>query len=231
MHTSTHICDIYDTTKSTWNQANATRTIVSRHCAAAINIDNDVVLCGGYHNESKPLATAERWDHTNQRWSPISSMHGGRAWHAAVFVPKIGVIVTGGVASNSVILDTVEILDPTTNEWRVMEGWKLPIPTHRHSMLFFNYHLYIFDGKGIWLMNPYHHLLFRGACTTSIWQRLGTPQSPWHPQCATGVSLNGEKDYIPLPLEGLSSDKINNNNNNHNHNVQTDPVIPVHIVA
>jgi hypothetical protein len=76
----------------------------------------------------QPLSSAERWDHITKRWTALPPMHHGRAWHAMVVVPKIGVICAGGIADKSVVLDSVEIYDQQHNAWKVM-GMRL----HSHT--------------------------------------------------------------------------------------------------
>ena len=61
--------------------------------------------------------TAELYDPISRTWSSTSKLHWPRAAHTATLLPSGKVLVTGGIAQPSDVLQTAEAYDPETGLW------------------------------------------------------------------------------------------------------------------
>ncbi|CAK8684029.1 unnamed protein product [Clavelina lepadiformis] len=92
---------------------NVTSMLTGRHAIAGVFLNNEIYAIGGVNSAGIALSTVERYDARMRTWNAIMSMHQPREGHSAcVIAGKIYVI--GGSTSQ-----TIEVYDPTINQWNV----------------------------------------------------------------------------------------------------------------
>lgn len=76
-------------------------------------------------------------------WEYVSPLRTARSGHATVSYEG-NIYVIGGVTTRAVVLNTIEIYDPTTDQWK--DGPTLPIPLYYHNAVVANDTIYIIGG-------------------------------------------------------------------------------------
>jgi hypothetical protein len=93
---------------------------VSDHCLVGVN-SSTALLCGGYNGQS--LNECQYMDLEDHSWSQGPSMMTKRISHSCGIFKSAAhqgrniVITAGGYNYDDTYLDSVELLDPTTNKW------------------------------------------------------------------------------------------------------------------
>jgi N-acetylneuraminic acid mutarotase len=125
--------ETYDPQSGKWTTVG--RMMTSRSSQVSITLgDGSVIVAGGEYGNSagsNPLAMTDRFDPTTGKWSPVGDMQvaqgaiphlAGRAFHTATTLPDGRVLVAGGFGyiadfTQTVILQTAEIFDPSSRTW------------------------------------------------------------------------------------------------------------------
>jgi hypothetical protein len=108
-----------------------------RHSMSAIG--NKLYVIGGYNQDGEGVSDVECYDVTTNTWSNVGSLNTPRWFHTSVnYNNKIYVL--GGKIANSVVLDSIEMVDGIT--CTVVDA-KLPTPTALHSTVLVNNEVYV----------------------------------------------------------------------------------------
>jgi len=125
--------ETYNPGSGTWTMVG--RMMTSRTAQVSVTLaDGSVIVAGGdYGNEVgfNPLAMTDRYNPNTGVWSPVGDMQvaqgaaphlAGRAYHTATTLADGRVLVAGGFGyisdfTQTVILQTAEVFDPTTSTW------------------------------------------------------------------------------------------------------------------
>jgi N-acetylneuraminic acid mutarotase len=113
--------ELYDPTTNTWSSVASMTTGRGEH-TETLFADGRVLVTGGGRTysggreTSAPLASAEVYDPTTNRWSPAGSMSTVRGAHRATGLTDGRVLVVGG-QSSAAVLASAELFDPATNTW------------------------------------------------------------------------------------------------------------------
>ena len=77
--------------------------------------------------------SAETFDPVSMQWTPVAPMPNGRSHHAAVVLPRSGLVVAaGGEAATGAARVEVDVYDPGTDRWR--PSWPLEHPRSAFAM-------------------------------------------------------------------------------------------------
>jgi N-acetylneuraminic acid mutarotase len=102
--------ELYDPTTGTWNEpANNTMVNVRYYHTATLLQNGEVLVTGGLGSIS-PIASAEIYDPSTEKWTLTASMNAARFQHTATLLPSGKVLVAGGDNAG-----TAEIFDPNGN--------------------------------------------------------------------------------------------------------------------
>ncbi len=94
---------------------------------ALVRIGADIYVIGGYNGKNKTfLKSCERFDTKANKWTPIASLNTQRCAFAATSLNGDKIAVCGGYDGKK-RLDTIELYDPKSEEWKLLET-KLPLP-------------------------------------------------------------------------------------------------------
>ena len=122
----------------------------SRNVADVVNaMDSDIVVIGGMdYTTDKVLSSVERFNFSNETWTPLAELNTARAFHAAV-VFENQILVCGGNTSSEPwnLTDSIEVLDlndnpPTWHEFAVA----LPVKVCGHKCVVYGNRLLIIGG-------------------------------------------------------------------------------------
>jgi N-acetylneuraminic acid mutarotase len=125
--------ETYDPHSGTWMATGRMMTSRSSQVSATL-ADGSVIVAGGEYGNSagsNPLAMTDRFNPNTGTWSPVGDMQiaqgatphlAGRAFHTATTLPGGDVLVAGGFGyttdfTQTVILQTAEIFDPSSATW------------------------------------------------------------------------------------------------------------------
>ena len=125
---------VYSTSELKWS------TLPEQQNGGAVAVvNNHVTLIGGRDVSTRNVTnTLSTWYEEEGRWKQVlPPMPRGRS--AGYFSPaSIShdnlLLVTGGLADGSTVLNTTEVLDLTTMKWSTPEGLNLPVPLYWHHM-------------------------------------------------------------------------------------------------
>ncbi|WP_028926217.1 DUF6603 domain-containing protein [Pseudonocardia acaciae] len=124
-------CERYDPTTGRWTPAASMTTPRAGHQATAFD-DGDILVTGGDPTgipvggaiDPHGLASAERYDHEHDAWTPVAAMPVGRTRHRAVRLRADEVLVVGGTGGPSFAAGYRGAVryHPGTNTWTAAEG-------------------------------------------------------------------------------------------------------------
>ena len=123
---------------------------LSSHCTVQLNSSHTFIV-GGATGSLMTNITSSSWYLTRDTLIPAPSMSQARAGHSCTSlvspVGEVEVAVAGGVTMAGVrtVLDTVEIFNPRTGDWR--QGPRLPRPLFGGSMLELSGQPVLFGGR------------------------------------------------------------------------------------
>jgi N-acetylneuraminic acid mutarotase len=138
--------EVYHPSTGKWTTTGRMMTSRSSHISVTLADGSAIVSGGDYGNFAgfNPLAMTDRYDSKTNRWSPVGDMHvargavpkvAGRAYHTATMLGDGRVLVAGGFGyitnfTQSVILQTAEIFDPSSATWRLTGNMNQPRAQH-----------------------------------------------------------------------------------------------------
>lgn len=130
--------EVWDSQDKLWKQGTELPFSVARGCA--VSIEDTVILTGGHDNSStESLDTVLRLSRETGGWEKAPSMLEPRRDHGCLFIElerTKGVLVTGGLGPNDVVLDSVEFYDIAKNEWSKVSSLKIPRTEHVMSLVY-----------------------------------------------------------------------------------------------
>lgn len=128
--------EIFDPATKTWSLTGGLNTPRIFHTATILGSGKVLVAAGsadGFHG----LISAELYDPTTEVWTTTGSMQHARFRHSATLLPDGRVLVAGGQdlggfgGVTTLILNSVEIYDPTTGKWTSAQS--LSTARYRHT--------------------------------------------------------------------------------------------------
>lgn len=146
-------------------------------CTATAISPHQVVLIGGEDNDSQTLGSVHTYDARTQTWTvPINSEQDPRAWHTAVFVPRLkSIVVFGGQRlqmtgeSNECVCETL-VLDTEIMLWYPPRTHgKAPSKRCGHSSAVLGDEMLVFAG---WRGRSWYNDLFSLDVARWQWRRL-----------------------------------------------------------
>jgi hypothetical protein len=125
--------ELYDPKSSQWSRTASMST--ARVQATVTLLQNKKVLVAGGETATGLTASAEIYNPSAHRWSPTGSMTTARANHTATLLSDGRVLVAGGFGyitdfTQTVILQTAEIFDPSSASWRLTGNMNQPRAQH-----------------------------------------------------------------------------------------------------
>ena len=123
---------------------------LSSHCTVQLN-SSHTFIAGGALSVPMDRISRSAWHLTREGLLPATSMMQARAGHSCTSLVssfgEVEVVVVGGVTMAGVrtVLDTVEIFNPRTGDWRL--GPRLPRPLFGASMLELSGQPVLFGGR------------------------------------------------------------------------------------
>lgn len=134
----------YDPAADSW--ARLAPLLQPREHTQAVALDGYLYALGG--RWERGLNSAERYDPATDTWSRIPSMKQPRSgFGTAVWDGKI-VVAGGELLAPLNIIDTIELYDPTTNQWQLLD-LKMPVPLHGLPIAIIADDLYLIGGSGL----------------------------------------------------------------------------------
>lgn len=138
--------EVYHPKTGKWTPTGRMMTSRSSHIGVTLADGSAIVSGGDYGNSAgfNPLAMTDRYNSKTNRWSPVGDMRvapgavakvAGRAFHTATKLADGRVLVTGGFGyitdfTQTVILQTAEIFDPSSATWRLTGNMNQPRAQH-----------------------------------------------------------------------------------------------------
>ncbi|HEY2475585.1 MAG TPA: kelch repeat-containing protein [Candidatus Cybelea sp.] len=138
--------EVYHPKTGKWTAAGRMMTSRSSHISVTLADGSAIVSGGDYGNIAafNPLAMTDRYDSKTNQWSPVGDMRvargavravAGRAYHTATKLADGRVLVAGGFGyitdfTQTVILQTAEIFDPSSASWRLTGNMNQPRAQH-----------------------------------------------------------------------------------------------------
>jgi hypothetical protein len=103
--------ELYNPASQTWAQPTAHMVSARYRHTATLLQDGTVLVTGGQSTNGSlsALASAEIYNPTTQTWTATGSMNSKRVFHAATLLPDGSVLITGGINSAGVTLQSAEI--------------------------------------------------------------------------------------------------------------------------
>jgi hypothetical protein len=150
-------------TASTWALAGTMTNTRYNHAAAVLN-DNNVLITGGFGNQTGTSKSVEIYNPTSNAWSSVASMSTDRALHTSTKLQDGRVLVVGGYDGLKA-LTTVEIYDPTANTWTATSASKVlntARAMHTSSLL---------SSGDVLIVGTYFQTSGTISKTTEIWRR------------------------------------------------------------
>ncbi len=130
--------EIYDPETDTWSNTGSLNFGRSAHTATLL-ADGRVLVTGGEAGFNFVMRNdAELYDPVTGTWRVTASMHHRRALHAATLLEDGRVLVTGGLSRNSsgeLSVNSAEIYDPTTEQWRMAPRFTFARSFHQATLL------------------------------------------------------------------------------------------------
>jgi protein involved in polysaccharide export with SLBB domain len=157
---------VYDSatpTASTWTLAGTMTNTRYNHAAAVLN-DNNVLITGGFGNQTGTSKSVEIYNPTSNAWSSGASMSTDRALHTSTKLQDGRVLVVGGYDGLKA-LTTVEIYDPSANTWTATSASKVlntARAMHTSSLL---------SSGDVLIVGTYFQTSGTISKTTEIWRR------------------------------------------------------------
>ena len=137
---------VYSTSELKWN------TLPEQQNGGAVAVvNNHVTLIGGRDVSTRNVInTLSTWYEEEGRWKQVlPPMPRGKStgyFSPASISHDNLLLVTGGLADGSTVLNTTEVLDLTTMKWSSPEGLNLPVPLYWHHMALCGVYLYLVGG-------------------------------------------------------------------------------------
>jgi hypothetical protein len=138
--------EVYQPKTGKWTTTGRMMTSRSSHISVTLADGSAIVSGGDYGNFAgfNPLAMTDRYNSKTNQWSPVGDMRvargavpkvAGRAYHTATKLRDGRVLVAGGFGyitdfTQTVILQTAEIFDPSSAAWRLTGNMKQPRAQH-----------------------------------------------------------------------------------------------------
>jgi Kelch motif/Galactose oxidase, central domain len=138
--------EVYHPKTGKWTPTGRMMTSRSSHIGVTLADGSAIVSGGDYGNSAgfNPLAMTDRYNSKTNRWSPVGDMRvapgavakvAGRAFHTATKLADGRVLVSGGLGyitdfTQTVILQTAEIFDPSSATWRLTGNMNQPRAQH-----------------------------------------------------------------------------------------------------
>jgi N-acetylneuraminic acid mutarotase len=133
--------EIYDPTNRTWKTTGSMAQTRTLHQATLL-ADGRVLVVGGMkadNGRNIPLNTAEVYNPSTGLWSSAGSMSQSRILHTVTLLPNGKVLVIGGMNSYEgpaeSYLSSVEVYDPTNNQWQQVAPLSVPRRSHTATLL------------------------------------------------------------------------------------------------
>ena len=137
---------VYFTNEHKWS------TLPSQQSGATIAVlNNHVTLIGGVDVSTRKVTNAlSSWYEEEHRWKQVlPPMPTGRHRLAVISHTNL-LLVTGGKADVSTVLNTTDVLDLTTMKWSTPEGLNLPVPLQLHHLALCGDYLYLVGGTMVY---------------------------------------------------------------------------------
>src|SRR5439155_2808421 len=133
--------ELYDAQTNTWAATGSMTTPRLNHAATLVP-DGRVLVTGGQSNGGLGLYldTAEAYEPVTGQWTAVASMSSPRAFHAMVTLPNGKAAVTGGSVGQSSatdlpLLNSVELFDPTIDQWQAAPPMQITRASHSTTVL------------------------------------------------------------------------------------------------
>jgi len=140
-NTSTHLetAELYDPQTGTWHATGRLSDGRLWHSANLLTNGDVLVTAGGYTVSSGYLASAEIFHPDSGAWTAAGSLATGRIFHTATVLPNGKVLVAGGYGLSGPpparSLSSVELFDPTTRSWSVIQSMTSARSGHTANLL------------------------------------------------------------------------------------------------
>jgi len=132
----------YNCTTKKFRKLNSMKTSRSMF-KMCVHTENEILIAGGWEN--RPTDSCFLYDTIRNKFETIGSFNTGRYGHALVNEGNTAYAI-GGADSNDKALNTIEVLDETTQKWKLLET-TLIIPRYFHQAVVHKNSIYIIGGK------------------------------------------------------------------------------------
>lgn len=123
--------ELYLPASSEWIQVGSPEQRPRSGHTATILPDGRVLIVGGY-SANTPLALAELYDPATRSWQPTGSLNTARDEHTMSILSDGRVLVMGGYSPEGDALRSVEMYNPATGMWTLMNSG-LTTPRYDHT--------------------------------------------------------------------------------------------------